>query len=190
MTALVIILICIVTILVVMGFWALSLHNRLQGWCSPENYERAIDLERKRLDDTYSVFLANWKRDEIEGIRTQEREVAEAQAINKLVEWQADMEPLIREDAIKRSQAVSKGKITEHLVPFFPAFTDRGYNSRDARFLGSPVDIILFNGLSDGELKEIVFLEIKTGKSALTARERQIRNCVDTRSVRWEELRV
>lgn len=101
--------------------------------------------------------------------------------------WRKDEETAIRADAINRSQAISKGKITEHLVPYFPEFE---YNPKDARFLGSPVDLIVFNGLSDGELKEVVFLEIKTGNSVLTQRERQIRMKVEEGKIRWAELRI
>jgi len=54
------------------------------------------------------------------------------------------------------------GQITEHLVPFLPDFK---YNPKDARFLGTPVDLIVFDGLSDGQLKQVVFIEVKSGSS-------------------------
>jgi predicted Holliday junction resolvase-like endonuclease len=64
------------------------------------------------------------------------------------------------------------------------------YNPKDARFLGAPIDLIVFNGLSDGNLQEIIFLEVKTGASSLSARERQIRDIISTRRVSWREFRV
>ncbi len=92
-----------------------------------------------------------------------------------------------RKDAIVRSQAVIAGKVQEQLVPFLPGF---GYNPKDARFLGSPVDLIVFDGLDEGTLRSIVFLEVKTGGSTLSARERQLRNAVLEQRVEWEELRL
>ena len=101
--------------------------------------------------------------------------------------WRGQDVKQARKDAIVRSQAVIAGKVQEQLVPFLPGF---GYNPKDARFLGSPVDLIVFDGLDEGTLRRIVFLEVKTGGSALSARERQLRNAVLEQRVEWEEVRL
>jgi predicted Holliday junction resolvase-like endonuclease len=102
--------------------------------------------------------------------------------------WKLEDEPDIRRDAVRRSQAVVTGKVTEHLVPLMGEFP---YNPKDVRFLGSPVDLVVFDGLDDDDLNEIVFVEIKTGASAsLSARERRIRDAVRAGHVRWHELRI
>lgn len=101
--------------------------------------------------------------------------------------WKARYTQAIRQDAVQRSQAVTSGKVQEQLVPYLPEF---GFNPKDARFLGSPVDLLVFDGLDDGELRRVVFLEIKTGGSALTGRERQVRDVVRAHQVAWEELRI
>lgn len=94
----------------------------------------------------------------------------------------------IRRDTLRRSQAVVAGKATEHLAPYLPDFP---FDPRDARFLGSPIDFVVFDGLSQGELREIVFVEVKTGAGAtLTSRERQVRDAVQARRLDWHELRV
>ena len=97
-------------------------------------------------------------------------------------------EARIREDALWRSHSVVAGKATEHLAPLLPGFE---FDPRDARFLGSPIDFIVFDGLSEGEVREIAFVEIKTGPSAaLTTRERRVRDAVDGRRVRFLEVRI
>jgi len=101
--------------------------------------------------------------------------------------WKARYTQAIRQDAVQRSHAVTTGKVHEQLVPYLPEF---GFNPKDARFLGSPVDLLVFDGLDDGELRRVVFLEIKTGGSALTGRERQVRDVVRAHQVAWEELRI
>src|SRR5919109_2111453 len=101
--------------------------------------------------------------------------------------WKARYTQAIRQDAVQRSQAVTTGKVHEQLVPYLPEF---GFNPKDARFLGSPVDLLVFDGLDDGELRRVVFLEIKTGGSTLTGRERQVRDVVRALQVSWEELRI
>jgi predicted Holliday junction resolvase-like endonuclease len=101
--------------------------------------------------------------------------------------WKLRYSAAIREDAVQRSLAVTAGKVHEQLVPYLPEF---GFNPKDARFLGSPVDLIVFDGLAAGDVRRIVFLEVKTGGASLTARERQVRDIVDAREVVWAELRL
>jgi predicted Holliday junction resolvase-like endonuclease len=90
-------------------------------------------------------------------------------------------------DAIRRSSAVVSGKVTEHLAPYIGVFP---YNPKDVRFLGAPIDLIVFDGLSEGDLHQIIFLEVKTNTSNLSTRERRIRDVVVARQVAWRELRV
>jgi predicted Holliday junction resolvase-like endonuclease len=60
----------------------------------------------------------------------------------------------------------------------------------DVCFLGSPVDLVVFDGLAEGRVRRIVFLEVKTGGAGLTNRERCVRDVVQARRVEWAELRV
>ena len=101
--------------------------------------------------------------------------------------WKLRYSATIREDAVQRSLAVTAGKVHEQLVPYLPEF---GFNPKDARFLGSPVDLIVFDGLAAGEVRRVVFLEVKTGTAPLTARERQVREVIEAREVAWAELRL
>lgn len=101
--------------------------------------------------------------------------------------WRLRYTAAIRENAVQRSLAVTAGKVHEQLVPYLPEF---GFNPKDARFLGSPVDLVIFDGLADGEVRRVVFLEVKTGGAPLTTRERQVRNVIDAREVVWAELRL
>jgi predicted Holliday junction resolvase-like endonuclease len=57
--------------------------------------------------------------------------------------WKARYTRALRRDAVARSEAVTTGKVSEQLLPFLPEFP---FNPRDARFLGSPVDLIVFGG--------------------------------------------
>ena len=101
--------------------------------------------------------------------------------------WRLRYSAAIRENAVQRSLAVTAGKVHEQLVPYLPEF---GFNPKDARFIGSPVDLVVFDGLAAGEVKRVVFLEVKTGGAPLTTRERQVREVIDAREVVWAELRL
>jgi len=96
------------------------------------------------------------------------------------------VEASIRADAIKKSTAVVRGKVAEQLVPFGTNF---GYNPRDARFLGSPIDLVVFEGLTEGNVIRIVFIEVKSGKYArLSQREKQVQRAIENAEVDYEIL--
>lgn len=101
--------------------------------------------------------------------------------------WKVGYTRRVREDAVQRSQAVTAGKVHEQLIPYLPVFP---YNPKDVRFLGSPVDLVVFDGLAEGRLRRIVFVEVKTGGAGLTGRERMVREAVREGAVEWVELRV
>jgi len=100
--------------------------------------------------------------------------------------WKARYTRAVREDAVQRSLAVTAGKVYEQLVPYLPDFP---FNPKDVRFLGSPVDFVVFDGLSDGHVARVVFVEVKTGGAELSTRERRVRDAVLDARVEWYELR-
>jgi predicted Holliday junction resolvase-like endonuclease len=101
--------------------------------------------------------------------------------------WKARYTRAVRQDAIQRSLAVTAGKVYEQLVPYLPNFP---FNPKDVRFLGSPVDFVVFEGLSDGHVTRVVFLELKTGAAQLSTRERRVRDAITELRVEWQELRM
>ncbi|MGB9621410.1 MAG: Holliday junction resolvase-like protein [Brevinematia bacterium] len=96
-----------------------------------------------------------------------------------------------RKSAINFSRSVLKGKISEQMFPLMPFFK---YNMSDARFIGSPIDYIVFRGysnLEDGsEIKEIVFVEVKTGNSKLSNSEIAVKRAIEDKKVRFEVINI
>lgn len=131
--------------------------------------------------------LVKWRADELENAKQQLWDVLSREAAVNLEQWKVDAETEIRRDAIDKSQSVTMGKMTEHFVPYLPGF---GYNPRDARFIGSPIDLIVFDGLSEGDVRKVVFIEIKTGVSTLSTRERIVRDAVCAGKVEWMEVKA
>ena len=81
-----------------------------------------------------------WKEKELENTSTRKAEIL-------FEEWTQRHEKEIRKDAVKKSKAVVAGKVTEQIAPFLPEFK---YNPKDARFIGSPIDLFL-TGLTKEE---------------------------------------
>ncbi len=155
--------------------------------------------EKQQLLKKAKLLFEKWKKEEAEKEVSEkakllfnvwkEKEEEQISEKAKLLfqEWKKEEEKNIRKDAVDRSQAIIRGKITEHLIPFFPDFE---YNPKDARFIGSPIDFIVFDGLSEGEIKNVIFVEVKTGSSAsLSTRERKVRDCIKNKNVEWKIIK-
>jgi predicted Holliday junction resolvase-like endonuclease len=138
-------------------------------------------------DEAMTQFRA-WRETDLDVLRREQADVATREAHLQLEQWRAGSESTIRADAIQRSQSVIIGRVTEHVVPYLPEFS---YNPKDARFIGSPVDLIVFDGLDREVVEGIVFVEVKSNTStALTKRERLIRDAIKAGKVSWREIRL
>jgi len=91
-----------------------------------------------------------------------------------------------REDAVRRSRAVLAGQAAEQLAPWLPDFP---WDPNEIRFVGKPIDFIVFRGASLGKVEELVFVEVKTGSSGLSKVERSLRDAVREGRVSWAEYR-
>ena len=98
-----------------------------------------------------------------------------------------DREREIRADAANRSRAVIGGQFSEQLAPFLPDFP---YKPTEVKFLGKPVDFIVFRGLDEKKVEQIVFVEVKSGKASLTPTERSLRDAIGENKVSFEIYRV
>ena len=95
---------------------------------------------------------------------------------------------IARREAIAQSRTVLGGKFAEQLAPYLPEFQ---YDPTEARFIGTPIDLIVFPGLATGDPQEIVIMEIKTGRSGqLTPQQRKIRQLIENGMVRWELIHL
>ena len=83
----------------------------------------------------------------------------------------------------KKSSETRLGQIGEHFAPLLDVFP---YDPKDARFLGSPIDFVVF----DFEGAQIVLVEFKTGNSRESKRQRQVRDMVANGNVKYEVIRV
>ena len=96
--------------------------------------------------------------------------------------------------SVNTSRAVLKGKMAEQLAPILPEFP---YLPSDAKFLGDPIDYVVFSGYSEfregigqAEDIEIVFIDIKSGKARLTKGQQAIAQAITQGRVRFETVRI
>lgn len=95
--------------------------------------------------------------------------------------------PGIREEAIKQSRSVLAGQFSEQIAPYLPDFP---FKPTEARFLGKPIDFIVFKGMDEKDIDEIIFVEVKSGKSALNGVQKSLKKSIEKRKISWHEYRV
>ena len=96
--------------------------------------------------------------------------------------------------SVNTSRAVLKGKMAEQLAPIMPEFQ---YLPSDAKFLGDPVDYVVFDGYTDfrdgegaAEDIEVVLIDIKSGGARLTKGQQAIARSIQEGRVRFETVRI
>ena len=95
--------------------------------------------------------------------------------------------PEIRETAIKQSRAVLAGQFSEQIAPYMPDFP---YKPTEARFIGKPVDFVVFKGMDEKKIEEVVFVEVKSGQSQLSKTEKTLKEAIQNKKVDWHEYKV
>ena len=96
--------------------------------------------------------------------------------------------------SVNTSRAVLKGKMAEQFAPILPEFQ---YLPSDAKFLGDPVDYVVFDGYTDfrdgdgdAEDIEVILLDIKSGGARLSKGQQAIAQAVREGRIRFETLRI
>ncbi|HLC53645.1 MAG TPA: Holliday junction resolvase-like protein [Candidatus Nanoarchaeia archaeon] len=107
-------------------------------------------------------------------------------AYKKHKEWEAAL-PEHRQDAIMRSRAVLGGHFSEQLAPYLPDFD---YLPTECRFIGKPIDFLVFKGMDEKKIDEVVFVEVKSGNAKLTEHEKNLKETIDKKRVKWVEYRI
>ncbi len=94
----------------------------------------------------------------------------------------ASLESRLQELAFsKQSQSVKYGKLTEQFIPFTKEFP---FSPENFRFLGNPIDGIVF------EEDKIVFAEFKAASSQLSEKQKRIKELVEKKRVEWFEQKI
>ncbi len=96
--------------------------------------------------------------------------------------------------SVNTSRAVLKGKMAEQLAPIMPEFQ---YLPSDAKFLGDPVDYVVFDGYTDfrdgdgsAEDIDVVLIDIKRGDARLTKGQQAIEQPIKYGRVCFETIRI
>jgi predicted Holliday junction resolvase-like endonuclease len=150
-------------------------------------YFRArVELMARRLGDQIGQRVFEQQKAELDA-------AFEEKYKGFLEQWKVDSEKAFREDALARSRVVLKGALAEQLAPIFKVF---GFNPSDARFIGDPVDYVIFDGYTEvRERREdkpiaVVLADVKTGQASLTYEQRRIKQGIEKGLVKFKIIRM
>ena len=108
---------------------------------------------------------------------------------SELISKQQELEKKLEEETLARKKVLSQkksgevrlGHIAETLAPFLDQFD---FEPERCSFMGQPIDYISFGD------DEITFIEVKSGNSQLSQKQRHIRDLVKAKLVSWKEVRI
>lgn len=92
-----------------------------------------------------------------------------------------------RKDSKFRSSAVNWGKSIEHFVPFMTKFP---LPPEDVVFLGMPIDYVGFTDTESAKKCKVHFVEVKSGVSFLSAKQKNIKKAIEEGRVVFHEIAV
>ena len=182
-------------IIALLGLFSLSIYNRNSKLTKAgDDLQTVLNhaLEDQRLSEQ-ELQLTNSKLQVLkESSLTPDnavtKSVYEAQMLEKALkigDLQSSLTDMTEKFETIRGKAISErvrlGMIGENFVSFHEDFK---YNRKETKALFQPIDLICF------EEDEVVFLEVKTGGSKLSSKQKRIKQNITEGRVRFEVLRL
>lgn len=93
---------------------------------------------------------------------------------------------LATERAEITTRAVNIGRSLEKVLPTMKDFK---WTLSDSRFLGDPIDLIVFSGLSIRKVTSIDFIEVKSGRARLNPHQKLIKDAIEDEKVSYKVLK-
>jgi len=172
----------------------ISLKNTLKEKLSKieflETKIKEIELDKEKIETSYSSNISSLQESfkiEQEIIQERKNELDEKEKDilskfknleEKLLEEQEAKKKVVHQ---KKSSEVRLGHIAETLAPFLDQFD---FEPEECSFLGQPIDYISFGN------ENITFIEVKSGNSQLSSKQRKIRDQIENGKIKWKEVRI
>jgi len=190
-----------------MGAWAIYLWNRLKN-TSGEKTRFGLILEMATQERESLMVRIEELSNQLTGMQSQvgflQDELGEKKGeINALLEeLEGEMdknEEKAQEIKKQKGRAASahttKGQILEKWCPFIEhPEIDPDWEAKNWTFMGQPIDYIIFDWRNDKTINladgKVVMLDVKSGKSQLTTKQRRIRDLIQAGKVEWRTIRL
>ena len=170
--------------------------ERVESQEAYENLLFSVERERESIASTmenlqnHVVYLQEENRLKV-------RETSDL--MNQITEITSASEEKSQEIKKQKSRAASahttKGQILEKWCPFLEhPEIDPDWEAKNWSFMGNPIDYIIFDWRNDKTINladgKVVLLDVKSGKSQLTTKQRRIRDLIQAGNVEWRTIRL
>jgi predicted Holliday junction resolvase-like endonuclease len=170
--------------------------ERVESQEAYENLLFSVERERESIASTienlqtHVVYLQEENRLKV-------RETSDL--MNQITEITSASEEKSQEIKKQKSRAASahttKGQILEKWCPFLEhPEIDPDWEAKNWSFMGNPIDYIIFDWRNDKTINladgKVVLLDVKSGKSQLTTKQRRIRDLIQAGKVEWRTIRL
>jgi predicted Holliday junction resolvase-like endonuclease len=152
--------------------------------------ETVVDTD-KLLELTHKLGLSEQSRQHSEDtVKELSHQVAQLQ-----IQLESTAQEAKKQKGRAASAHTSKGQILEKWAPFVDhPEIDPDWKAENWNFMGNPIDYIVwdYRDNKDLNLEEgmIYIMDVKSGKSQLTTKQRRIRDLVKAGRVEWREIRL
>lgn len=173
-------------------FYLVHSKNQLSNEANQFIQEKAgefVELEHELEMARFELYNARQRLEEYRQSQPDYSNVVSRELYEQILKQYEDSSERLEVVQAKYSEMVSKqkssevrlGAIAETLTPFLNGFP---YNPKNLRALGSPIDYIAF------EEDEIVLIEVKSGDSVTSKKQKNIQRIVEEGKVRFEVHRI
>jgi predicted Holliday junction resolvase-like endonuclease len=92
---------------------------------------------------------------------------------------------LTTEKAVITTRAVNVGLSLEKVLP---TMKDFNWSLPDCRFLGNPIDMVVFKGFTKNSIDSISFIEVKSGAARLNTHQKLVKEAIEKKKVSFREF--
>ena len=187
--------------------WALHLWNRLNN-ISSEKTRYGVILEMATQERESLMIRIEELSSQVIGMQSQvgflqDELSSRSSKINALTtELESESEKneekaqeIKKQKGRAASAHTTKGQILEKWCPFLNhPDIDPDWEAKNWQFMGQPIDYIVFDWRENKEINvadgKIIMLDVKSGKSQLTTKQRRIRDLIQAGNVEWRTIRL
>lgn len=199
--------VCLILSLVILGW----LNSKLSAL---KNIQYRESLERVESQEAYENLLFSIEREKegvastIENLQNHVKYLQDENRLkvtqtavleNEIAQIMTQSEEKSQEIKKQKGRAASahttKGQILEKWCPFLEhPDIDPDWEAKNWAFMGQPIDYIVFDWRENKEINvadgKIIMLDVKSGKSQLTTKQRRIRDLIQAGNVDWRTIRL
>ena len=154
---------------------------------------KIVELEMSATSDTVEAAMDSLMQEST----LQKQMIVELREANVVLndELTSMTQEMRKQKGRAASAHTQRGQLLEKWTPFLNhPDIDAEWDHKDWSFLGQPIDYVVFNWYQDKaqnlEEGQIVMLDVKSGKSSLTTKQRRIRDLVKAGKLEWREIRL